>query len=42
MSIQRKQDWDTEDQRIKAVMGVDGKPVSNASLVLVKGQVESE
>ena len=42
MGIQRKQDWDTEDQRIKAVMSVDGKPVSNASLVLVKGTAESE
>lgn len=36
LGIQRKQDWDTEDYLTKAVMSVDGKPVSNASLVVVK------
>ena len=36
LGIQRHQDWDTEDYLTKAVMSVDGKPVSNASLVVVK------
>lgn len=36
LGIQRKQDWETEDYLTKAVMSVDGKPVSNASLVVVK------
>lgn len=36
MGVTRQQDWDTEDLRTKAVMSVDGKPVSRASLVLLK------
>ena len=36
LGIQRKQDWDTEDYRTKAVMSVDGKPVSVASLVVME------
>lgn len=35
MGIQRKQDWDDEDYHTKAVMSVDGKPVSTESLVVV-------
>ena len=35
MGIQKKQDWDTEDLLTKAVMSVDGKPVSAASLVVM-------
>lgn len=35
LGIQTKQDWDNEDHRIKAVMSLDGKPVSNASLVVM-------
>ena len=35
LGIERKRDWDTEDVRTKAVMAVDGKPVDNASLVLM-------
>lgn len=33
LGIQRKQDWDTEDMRTKAVMSVDGKSTDNSSLV---------
>lgn len=33
LGIQRKQDWDTEDHYIKAVMSVDGKVVDSSSLV---------
>ena len=36
LGIQRQQDWDTEDYLTKAVMSVDGKPVSNASLVVMQ------
>ena len=36
MGIQRKQDWDTEDLRTKAVMAVDGKVVDKNSLVIIK------
>lgn len=36
LGIQRKQDWDTEDYLTKAVMSVDGKPVSAASLVVMQ------
>lgn len=36
MGIQKKQDWDTEDLLTKAVMSVDGKPVSIDSLVVMK------
>ena len=36
LGIQRKQDWDTEDYRTKAVMSVDGKPISAASLVVMQ------
>ena len=36
MGIQRKQDWDTEDMRTKAVMSVDGKVIDKNSLVTVK------
>lgn len=35
MGISKKQDWDTEDLLTKAVMSVDGKPVSIDSLVVV-------
>lgn len=35
LGIERKRDWDTEDIRTKAVMAVDGKPVDNASLVVM-------
>ena len=35
MGIQRKQDWDTEDYRAKAVMSVDGQLVDDGSLVIV-------
>lgn len=35
LGVQRKQDWDTEDHRIKAVMSVDGKSIDNDSLVKV-------
>lgn len=35
MGIQRKQDWDTEDYRTKAVMSVDGKAISADSLVVI-------
>ena len=35
LGIQRKQDWDTEDHRVKAVMSVDGKSIDNDSLVKV-------
>lgn len=33
MGIQRRQDWDTEDTQIKAVMSVDGKVIDINSLV---------
>lgn len=33
MGIQKRQDWDTEDNQIKAVMNVDGKPVLTDSLI---------
>ena len=36
LGIQKKQDWDTEDLLTKAVMSVDGKPVSRDSLVVLK------
>lgn len=36
MGIQRKQDWDNEDIRTKAVMALDGQPVSAASLVVMQ------
>lgn len=37
LGIQRKQDWDTEDHCVKAVMSVDGKVIDRSSLVkLVK------
>ena len=36
LGIQRKQDWETEDYLTKAVMSVDGKPVSAASLVVMQ------
>lgn len=36
MGIAREQDWDTEDLKTKAVMSVDGKVLSTASLVTVK------
>lgn len=36
LGIQRKQDWKTEDYLTKAVMSVDGKPVSAASLVVMQ------
>lgn len=35
LGIQRKQDWETEDYLTKAVMSLDGKPVSAASLVVM-------
>lgn len=35
MGISKKQDWDTEDLLTKAVMSVDGKPVSAESLITV-------
>ena len=35
MGIQRKQDWDTEDMRIKAVTAVDGKVIDKNSLVTI-------
>ena len=36
MGIAKEQDWDTEDLKTKAVMSVDGKPLSVDSLVTVK------
>ena len=33
LGIQRKQDWDTEDHLVKAVMSVDGKVIDSSSLV---------
>lgn len=36
LGIQRQQDWDTEDYKTKAVMSLDGKPVSAASLVVMQ------
>ena len=36
LGIQRKQDWDTEDHYVKAVMSVDGKVIDRTSLVVVK------
>lgn len=36
MGVQRKQDWDTEDLRAKAVMSIDGKVVQKESLVTLK------
>lgn len=36
MGVQRKQDWDTEDMRTKAVMSIDGKVVDKSSLVTLK------
>ncbi|MBR5948165.1 MAG: phage major capsid protein [Clostridia bacterium] len=36
MKITRKQDWDTEDLLTKAVMAVDGKPVSVDSLITIR------
>ena len=35
LGIKRKEDWDTEDQRTKAVMSVDGKVVDKGSLVVL-------
>ena len=35
MGVQRKQDWDTEDMRTKAVMSVDGKVIDKNSLVTI-------
>lgn len=35
LGIQRKVDWDTEDNRTKAVMSVDGKVVDKGSLVTI-------
>lgn len=35
LGIQRRQDWDTEDNQIKAVMSIDGKVVDKGSLVTV-------
>ena len=35
MGIQRKQDWDTEDMKTKAVMAVDGKVIDKNSLVTI-------
>ena len=35
LGIQRKQDWDTEDYRTKAVMSCDGKALNVGSLVAV-------
>lgn len=35
MGISKKQDWDTEDMLTKAVMSVDGKLVTDASLIKV-------
>lgn len=40
LGVQRKQDWDTEDYLTKAVMSLDGKPVSAASLVVMKAHSE--
>lgn len=36
LGVERKRDWDTEDLLTKAVMSVDGKPVSLASLVVMQ------
>lgn len=36
LGIERQRDWDTEDLLTKAVMSVDGKPVSRASLVVMQ------
>lgn len=36
LGIQRKQDWDTEDHYVKAVMSVDGKVLDANSLIVVK------
>lgn len=36
LGITRRQDWDTEDWNTKAVMSVDGKPLTLDSLVLLK------
>lgn len=33
--LEYKEDWDTEDQRTKAVMSVDGKVVDKGSLVVL-------
>lgn len=41
MGISKKQDWETEDLLTKAVMSVDGKPVSLESLVTVANKVVS-
>lgn len=41
MGIQRKQDWDTEDIRTKAVMSIDGKVVDKSSLVTLKKKASS-
>jgi HK97 family phage major capsid protein len=41
MGIQKKQDWETEDYLTKAVMGVDGKPISRNSLVVLKMAVSA-
>ena len=41
MGISKKQDWETEDLLTKAVMSVDGKPVSVESLVTVANKVVS-
>lgn len=38
MGISKKQDWETEDLLTKAVMSVDGKPVSVDSLVTVSNK----
>lgn len=35
LGIQKKTDWDTEDERVKAVMSVDGKVIDKGSLVIL-------
>jgi len=35
MGIVRKDDWDTEDKLIKAVMSDDGKTIDKGSLVTI-------
>lgn len=41
MGVQRKQDWDTEDILIKAVMSLDGKVIDKNSLVVLKKKASS-
>lgn len=36
LGISQTTDWDTDDIKIKAVMNVDGKPISRDSLILIK------